>query len=176
MLAGSVAVLKLLPGLLLGVASSFSQPGILRPSSILAGVVVVAEGATASSARSCYHTRARRKQDQRPERLHGRETSSELYARVERTKKMKEKRSLTMESTTNARQKSSNLATMSYSPRRADAVSLSKSCDRNDISTCVSIEGRMTMKERISYLQASGSLRGRRRRRVLESRLEPAGT
>jgi hypothetical protein len=49
-LAGSVAVLKLLPGLLLGVASSFSQPGILRPSSILAGVVVVAEGATASFA------------------------------------------------------------------------------------------------------------------------------
>ena len=98
-LAGSVAVLKLLPGLLLGVASSFSQPGILRPSSILAGVVV-AEGATASSARSCYYTRARRKQDQRPERQHGRKTSSsELYARVERTKKMKEKRSLTMEST-----------------------------------------------------------------------------
>ena len=59
-LAGSVAVLKLLPGLLLGVASSFSWPGILRPSSILAAVVV-AEGATASPSRSCYHTRARRK-------------------------------------------------------------------------------------------------------------------
>ena len=36
------------------------KPGILRPSSILAAVVV-AEGATASPSRSCYHTRARRK-------------------------------------------------------------------------------------------------------------------
>ena len=64
---------------------------------------------------------------------------------------MKEKRSLTMESTTNARQKSSNLATMSYSPRRADAVSLSKSWDRNDISTCVSIEGRTTMNGSLTF-------------------------
>jgi len=56
-------------------------------------------------------------QDQRPERLRGKETPSLHYARVGKTKKMKEKRSLTMESTTNARQKSSNLATMSFSPR-----------------------------------------------------------
>ena len=54
---------------------------------------------------------------------------------------MKEKRSLTKESTTDVRQKTSELATMSNSPRRADVESPSKSCDRNDISSRVSIEG-----------------------------------
>jgi hypothetical protein len=68
---------------------------------------------------------------------------------------------------------------MSNSPRRADVESPSKSCDGNDISSRLSIEGRTTMKERISYLQAFGALRQRRRRRrgtthVPKSRLEPA--
>ena len=58
-------------------------------------------------------------------------------------------------------QKTSDLATMSNSPRRADVESPSKSCDRNDISSRVSIEGRTMMKERISYLQAFGALRRR---------------
>ena len=58
-------------------------------------------------------------------------------------------------------QKTSDLATMSNSPRREDVESPSKSCDRNDISSRVSIEGRTTMKERISYLQAFGALRRR---------------
>ena len=68
---------------------------------------------------------------------------------------MKRKRSLILESTINAGQKSSNLAAMSNSPRRAGAVSLSKSCDRNNISPRVSFEERTTKKRWISYHQAS---------------------
>src|SRR5437899_10150645 len=61
---------------------------------------------------------------------------------------MKKKRPLIFESTINARQKSSNLAAMSNSPRRADAASLSKSCDRNNISPRVSFEGRTMTRDR----------------------------
>ena len=68
-LAGSVAVVKLLPRLLLGVASPFSQPGILRPSSVLAGELLLPRARR-------LPPQARRKQDRPPERLYGRETLS----------------------------------------------------------------------------------------------------
>ena len=51
--------------------------------------------------------------------------------------------------------------------RRTDAVSLSKNCDRNDISSRVRIEGRTMIKERISYLQVFATLRRWQRRAKL---------
>src|SRR5207245_454190 len=163
-----VAVVKLLPRLLLGVASPISQPGILRPSLVLAGELLLPR-------RDCFLLKRGRKQDRPPERPYGRETLSIFLPESKETKMMKKKRSLIFESKRNARQKSSSLAAMSNSPRRADAASQSKSCDRNDISPRLSFEGRTMTKRWISYHQASSPLRGRRRGRVLESRLEPAG-